>query len=175
MGKRINFILVALTMLTIFFGFASQAYACTCAELTVVQQRENASAVFSGTVVKKTRSDAVEKNGVEVTFKVDRVWKGSIEEETVVYTGATADLYPFENLCAPPFKVGQKYVVFAFGQNDLTTDTCAGTLSFPEAKKLETQLGESTCPKSKHIDVSNGESISKLWSEKMVFKRSQKP
>src|SRR5260370_22854802 len=85
----------------------SQAYACTCAELTVAQQRDNATAVFLGTVLAKGRSDAVERIGVEVTFRVERVWKGNIHKKAVVYTGATGDLYPIESLCAPLFRVGQ--------------------------------------------------------------------
>ncbi len=45
--------------------------------------------------------------GVEVTFRVERVWKGNIPKKAVVSTGATGDLYPIESLCAPLFRVGQ--------------------------------------------------------------------
>lgn len=145
--KNLGFMLSASIALAVFgFGFGSQAYACTCAELTVSQQRENATAVFSGTVLRRLRSDEVEKDGVEVTFKVDRIWKGRVEAATSVFTGPTSDLYPFENLCAPQLRVGQKYIVFAFGKNKITTDVCAGTLAFPDAKKVKRQLGNSRRP-----------------------------
>lgn len=136
--------LLRLTLLAILIqGCASGAYSCTCGESTVPQQRDSASAVFMGTPVKKVRSDAVEGHGVEITFQVRRVWKGQIGQQTVVYTGATSDLYDFENLCAPPFKIGQFYVVFALGAGKLTTDVCAGTLPVAEGKSTIRQLGKS--------------------------------
>lgn len=133
----------------IAFCVGSQASACTCGALTVTQQRENASAIFSGTVVKMTRSDAVEKNGVEITFKVDRIWKGRDEETTLIYTGATGDLYPFKSTCAPSFRVGQQYIVFAVGADKPSTDTCTGTFDYHDAKNLKRELGRSARPKSK--------------------------
>jgi hypothetical protein len=99
-----------------------------------------------GTPITKIRSDAIERHGVEITFKVTRLWKGEIGPQTVVYTGATSDLYDFENLCAPPFKIGQSYIVFALGADKLTTDICAGTLSVAEAKSTIRQLGKSHRP-----------------------------
>jgi hypothetical protein len=126
--------------------FASSASACTCGDSTVAEYRARAQAVFLAKVVSKRKSDALEKNGVEVTLKVERMWKGQITEEVLVYTGATDDLYPFVNLCATPFSVGEKYIVFAFGEEKLTTDVCAGSGDFPYAKKVIKQLGKGRPP-----------------------------
>ncbi|HSE25725.1 MAG TPA: hypothetical protein VLB68_28930, partial [Pyrinomonadaceae bacterium] len=91
-------------------------------------------------------SNAVEREGVEITLKVDRVWKGKISEKMIVYSGATDDLYPFVNLCATPFRLGEKYIVFAYGQDKLATDVCAGSGAFPYANKVIRDLGRSSRP-----------------------------
>lgn len=148
MKRRFKLIRLPLIIVVAFFCTTS-ALACTCADLTVTQQRENANAVFSGTVVQKTRSDAVEKDGVKITFKVGRVWKGEVGQEINVFTGATGDLYPFENLCAPPFRVGQNYIVFALGSDKLTTDVCAGTIAVSDGKATIKELGKSSRPMTK--------------------------
>ena len=127
-------------LITFFFG-SSNTQACTCGETTVSEQRVNASVVFLGTVTKKVRSNTVERDGVQVTFKVTRVWKGDASREIVIYTGPTSDLYPFENLCAPPFKVGARYVVFAVREDKLETDVCAGTLLATQARTAIQTLG----------------------------------
>ena len=139
--------LFALTIL----GNAKTAYSCTCGELTVTQQRENATAVFLGTVIKKSRSNAVQRDGVEVTFEVRRIWKGDLRRKTLVYTGASLDLYPFENLCAPRFEPGKQYLVFALGTDKLETDICAGTLASSYAKAVIAELGRGKSLKPKTI------------------------
>jgi hypothetical protein len=126
--------------------FVRNVSACTCGDATVAEYRTSAKAVFLGEVVSKRKSDAVEKNGVEVTLKVERVWKGSISEEVLVYTGATDDLYPFVNLCATPFRTGERYIVFAYGEEKLATDMCAGSGDFPYAQKVIRQLGKGQRP-----------------------------
>jgi hypothetical protein len=50
-----------------------------------------------GTVIKKIRSDDVERDGVQLIFNVRRVWKGEVGQKAIVYTSATIDLYQFEN------------------------------------------------------------------------------
>jgi hypothetical protein len=81
------------------------------------------------------------QNGVEVTFKVERVWKGKTSEQILVHTGPTEDLYDTLDLCAPLFQVGQKYIVFGYGKTRLKTDTCAGTGGFPYAENIIKKLG----------------------------------
>ncbi len=142
--KTIKFLLLALTISLVFL--TSETFACTCGEMTVAEYRENASAVFLAKVVSKKKSDALEKDGVEVTLEVEKVWKGKILKRTLIYTGATEDLYPFLDLCATPFTVGEKYIVFAYGKNKLSTNVCAGTGDFPYAEKVIKQLGKGKPP-----------------------------
>src|ERR1044072_8538157 len=91
----------------IFFALIDCSYACTCAERTLPQLRGEATAVFLGKVVLKTKSDTVEKDGEAVTLKVARVWKGKVEQDFVVYTGPTLDLYSFTNMCVFCLVVGE--------------------------------------------------------------------
>jgi len=127
-------------------GAIDHAAACTCGEATTAEYLKTASVVFMGTVTAKRKSNAAEKDGVEVAFKVERVWKGNVLKTALVYTGATADLYPFENLCAPQFRVGQHYIVFALGQDKLQTDICTGTVAARYARNVAKQLGRSQLP-----------------------------
>jgi len=85
-------------------------------------------------------------------LKVERVWKGRIEEQAIVYTGATDDIYPFVNLCATPFRAGERYIVFAHSiRTRFTTNVCAGSGDFPYAEKVMKQLGRGRPPlKSKN-------------------------
>ncbi len=139
--------ILLLSIITLLLGsFANRASACTCGESTVAEDRERATAVFVGKVISKRKSNAVERDGVEVTLKVERVWKGMISERAIVYTGATDDLYPFVNLCATPFRLGQRYIVFAFGQDKFATDVCAGSGDFPYANKVIRELGRGKRP-----------------------------
>lgn len=140
MKARHGLFILLVGLVTFVLG-SSDSHACTCGETTVAQQRENASVVFLGTVSKKVRSNAVARDGVQVTFRVARVWKGDAKREIAIYTGPTSDLYPFENLCTPRFKVGARYVVFAFGKDKLETDVCSGTLPLAEARTTIHALG----------------------------------
>jgi len=143
--KTITLVLLALTVSLIFL--TDEAFACTCGEMTVSEYRKSASAVFLGKVIRKEKSDGFEKDGVAVTLEVEKVWKGKILKKTLIYTGATEDLYPFLNLCATPFTVGEKYIVFAYGKNKLSTDVCAGTGDFPYAANVIKQLGQGKPPR----------------------------
>lgn len=138
---RIKQLAIVIMFLAVTLGVSIRVHACTCAELTVAQQRDNASAIFRGKVISKVKSDAVEKNGVKVTLGVDTVWKGRDVKEIVVYTGATEDLYPFLSLCATPFVIGEEYLVFAYGSEHLATDVCAGTTALSNAGYLLRELG----------------------------------
>lgn len=140
--KRVLFLITVL----IGGGAIDRVVACTCGEATTAEYLQTATAVFIGTVTAKRKSDAAEKDGVEITFSVGRVWKGNITRTAFVYTGATGDLYPFENLCAPHFRVGQRYIVFALGQDRLHTDICAGTVPFRYGAAVVKQLGRSRSP-----------------------------
>lgn len=140
-----------LLLILVSFCCVTRTFACTCGDLMIAEQRNNATVVFIGTAIKKIRSDAVKANGVQVIFKVRRVWKGDVSKEVAVYTGATGDLYAFEDLCAPLFKVGKAYVVFALGSGKLETDVCTGTVLARYATGTIRELGKSYRPKNRVI------------------------
>jgi hypothetical protein len=142
MNRRILFVIAFL----LTGGALERVAACTCGETTAAQHFQSATAVFIGVVAAKQKSNAVAKDGVEVTFRVARVWKGNVSKRALVYTGATGDLYPFENLCAPQFRVGQRYIVFALGQYKLETDICSGTVDSRYGRSVAKQLGRTRPP-----------------------------
>ena len=142
MNRRI--LLVIALLLT--GGALERVAACTCGEATTAQYFQSATAVFIGVVTAKQKSNTLAKDGVEVTFAVERVWKGNVSKRALVYTGATADLYPFENLCAFQFRVGRRYIVFALGQDKLETDICTGTVDSRYGRTVAKQLGRMRLP-----------------------------
>ena len=142
MNRRILFVIALL----LTGGALERVAACTCGEATTAQYLQSATAVFIGVVAAKQKSNAVAKDGVEVTFRVERVWKGNVWKTALVYTGATPDLYAFENLCAPQFRVGRRYIVFALGQDKLETDICTGTVDSRYGRNVAKQLGRGRAP-----------------------------
>ena len=150
MNLRIVVLSITIVLAT---GFANRVFACGCLGTAFgPDYRQRADVVFVGKVVAKRKSDAVEKDGVEVTLEVERVWKGTIFKRTFVYTGATGDLYPFIDSCAIPFLMDQHYVVFAYRwHGQLVTDVCTGSGGFPYANEVIKQLGPGKPPRrSKH-------------------------
>ena len=142
MNRRI---LLAITLL-LTGGALERVAACTCGEATTAQYFQSATAVFIGVVGAKQKSNAVAKDGVEVTFRVEGVWKGNVSKKALVYTGPTGDLYPFENMCAPQFRVGRRYIVFALGRDKLETDICTGTVDSRYGRNVTKQLGRARPP-----------------------------
>ena len=76
MGK--NFLSAFIVLL--IGGVTANVLACTCGETTVGESKSNAKTVFLGRIKNKVRSEAVGKNGVEITFEVERVWKGRLQK-----------------------------------------------------------------------------------------------
>ena len=103
--------------------------------------------VFSGTVVKTD-------NAVEITFDVDRVWKGDVRRRTTLtlFTG-------IESHGASYFKEGTAYLVFAnvlpkILRDDAGLDTrileisqCSPTRPLSEAQEFLKQLGRGRAPR----------------------------
>jgi hypothetical protein len=132
-----------------FFLFNIGAFACSCGEVTISSSRKAATVVFSGKIIQKVKSDLVEKDGVEVTFQVDRVWKGVVGSTIKIYSGATSDLYDFMDSCSPLFGIGDRYLVFAEGNKILTNVYCSHTArinSQISSKAILDQLGRGKRP-----------------------------
>lgn len=98
-------------------------FACSCAEASEAEQFENAATVFSG-VVKDISTDGASRS---VDFQVDQFWKGGTGESITVTTGwGDAD-------CGFDFEIGETYKVYAYGDDQLSTGICSGTMLLAEA------------------------------------------
>lgn len=120
--------------------------ACTCSDMDVKQRFKHTDVAFAGKVLSKKKDD---KEGVEVVFQIEKVWKGKVMKMITIHTGPTEDLYDVFNMCAPLFRVGERYVVFAGGKKTLSNDVCQGFWKFSDAEKMIGQLGKGQVPKEK--------------------------
>lgn len=95
------------------------AYACSCVRPPAPNQAlADATVVFSGQVTNIERV----KGRLNVTFHVDKHWKGEPAQSLIVQTFATTAM------CGYPFKVGQIYLVYAkHRQGKLQTNQCSRT------------------------------------------------
>ena len=93
------------------------ARACTCDTGNAIQEFKKSAAVFSGTVVgrRKHPSDDL----VELTFYVERVWKGPRKAKIVVFAfPSDEDARAFRmgsTDCGPGLKLNGRYLVYAWG------------------------------------------------------------
>jgi hypothetical protein len=97
------------------------AQACTCfsspepktsVQITreIAAEVRRSAAVFSGQVVARTP--------LTVTFLVENVWKGSVSRRFEMASGAVGNADgSITTSCEFPFKVGETYVVFAYGSS----------------------------------------------------------
>jgi hypothetical protein len=95
---------------------------CGAPTRTVLEDAQQADAVFLGTVVEQgplEGDDFCEGGGIRATMVVRKVWRGSVGARDVVYSAADCG-------CASPFKVGEEYVVFASGDS-LESRQCGRT------------------------------------------------
>jgi hypothetical protein len=125
----------------IFFLFfasnVSEIFACDCAILTdpnlqvlVNEGYTRASAVFSGKVIKIDKKP--NNNFIKITFKVGKFWKRTLENEVVVTTTNS------DEDCGYNFKVGEKYLVYAYGDKDgLNADICNRTSLLKSNKDIQ--------------------------------------
>lgn len=110
--------------------------ACKCVESTLDERFTRSTAVFIGTAIaqESTRGD----NAV-FTFRVHEPWKGVKQNRVVVATRGN------EGTCGFPFKVGERYLIYANGSREgdprVETGLCSGTMSLSQAGEVLAQLG----------------------------------
>jgi hypothetical protein len=120
--------------------------ACTCAPpKPVAQALEDASAVFSGKVLKikrVKRGEQAELADVEVVFAINRSWKGAKQRTLSVFTSSQSAA------CGYGFKKGRTYLVYAHGNSEqkLSTSICSRTKRFSEAGEDLKELGAAKGP-----------------------------
>jgi Tissue inhibitor of metalloproteinase. len=129
-SRMIVLMLAAMVIITLVFPLvgAERVYACSCAAYPEIgNELDSRSVVFAGEVSSIDtlgRNDEIVSSAdpVLVTFEVSKVWKGSIEKETVVRT------VRYEESCGYTFSLGNSYLVFADEKDGVVrTGLCTGT------------------------------------------------
>lgn len=128
MFKVFSFVLAA----HLFFDF-STASACSCAlPGSPVAEAHNADAVFSGKVIGISSIGSDEQ---QVTFDVDRTWKGINSATKTVSTSA------YGSMCGNGYAVGESWLVYATGGSKLSTNSCSRTTLVQSARADLSALG----------------------------------
>ncbi|NIK70786.1 hypothetical protein [Paenibacillus sp. BK720] len=99
----------------------NRVFACSCSSPSIEQKYEEASVIFTGTLVSK------DTEGGNI-FSADKVWKGTLTDG-YVYSG-------FNGMCGTEFEVGNKYLIYTFNSKGKeTTSLCSGNKLITEASK----------------------------------------
>jgi hypothetical protein len=75
-------------------------------KLTPEEGLSSSRAVFSGEVTHITTNEATRFGGLEVTMRVNKVWKGALSDEVKVHTAGSGAA------CGYPFVEGKSYLVY---------------------------------------------------------------
>lgn len=139
-------------VLVLCFLLHGDAIACSCSPIDgslsdaqlVRQARKKADAVFTGKVI-AIREFGTDK--LEVSFEVDRVWKGKIPGQAVVLTDSDKTHCRFGVL----FQEGARYIVYAEkAYASLVTSICTRTAKVSESLLDVKILGRGKTPESKN-------------------------
>lgn len=122
-------------LLSVFFRVLSVA--CSCLPPTFEAQIKASTAVFTGKVVSSKHNG----EQLEITFELDKRWKGPSVKNIVVHTSENTAS------CGYPFEANRVYLVYASGKEKLEVSLCSRTKPVTEAKEDLDQLEVSTSPK----------------------------
>lgn len=93
-------------------------FACSCIPPgSPTEELAKSTAVFSGKVLNISRDGYADK----VTFDVEKIWKGVSEKNVIVATATEGAM------CGFGFRKNEKYIVYASGENPLSTNLCSRT------------------------------------------------
>jgi hypothetical protein len=119
---------------------ASSGISCTCApKLSVARALSLSDAVFVGRVIARhdARVEILSGNtsGFSFVFEVEKLYKGTVSGEIAVVTGnGRGD-------CGYPFRLGEKYLVYAYCEKELRTHICTRTTDISAASADLAELG----------------------------------
>lgn len=132
----------SLTFGLVWVAGTAAAMACSCAPPPAPKVAlEAAAAVFVGKVTK--RGNLPNSFLREVTFEVERQWKGVATPAVTVTTAQDGAA------CGVHFEVGQRYLVYCYRANanaPLATNLCTRTCLLKEAQGDLMELGPGTPP-----------------------------
>ena len=140
-----RYLIVVLSILVWFSVMTPAAQACTCGGPgTPCEAYGSASAVFAGTVI-SSRELERPKPEDKVSWHYGRAFKFSVEQSYLGVAGI-AEVEVFTGKgggdCGVPFKVGARYLVYAYGSQDrLRTSICTRTEQFAQADEDLAFLG----------------------------------
>ena len=137
--------LFVLALLFAFCVSSFSAVACSCIMPgTVAEEVERADAVFTGTVIAVDTPiyGAYVFPDVEVTFTVQKYWKGVLSEPLVIHTGQGG------GDCGFGFEEGESYLVYAYADDtgDLHANICSRTAVLSDAEEDLAMLGKGFVP-----------------------------
>jgi hypothetical protein len=128
--------------LVLLMVWASPALPCTCMPRpSVGRALSESSAVFVGRVVGR-RGAEIEfapgrsSDGYAFVFEVEQRYKGLLSSRVAVRTGMG------RGDCGWPFRVGERYLVYAYGEETLETNICTRTTTLDRAGADLAELGE---------------------------------
>ena len=129
-------------LVVLFLGLASlaqasEASACSCIKMSPSEGRSSSRTVFSGEVIQIEPNQATRFGGLEITFRVGRVWKGDPQEEVKVHTAGTSAA------CGYGFIKGERYLVYAVHDDadPMRVSLCGRTALLENAKEDLDYLG----------------------------------
>jgi hypothetical protein len=150
------FVLTAVSIIGLMIVPAT-IHACSCAESTSAQaELQQQTAVFSGKVIaiKKPFKLLIRSSAdpVNVTFEVDRVWKGDVGKNVSIQTAMSGPS------CGFNFNKNEEYLVYAHGDiAQLKVSLCSRTQAFLTSGKDIEALGAPL--KSPIEELSNEDSV----------------
>ncbi|MDQ3713618.1 MAG: hypothetical protein M3388_15535 [Acidobacteriota bacterium] len=123
--------------------FYNTALGCSCPTIGATSEQiraarledfNSAVAIFSGEVVE------LEEN--KVKFKVEKIWKGDLDDEIVMVIQLKKDNGKYvRTSCDYYYELGEKYLVYAYGTSDeLTTYQCTRTTTFKNVELVEQEI-----------------------------------
>ena len=117
---------------------ASEARACSCIKLSPSEGLSSSHAVFTGEVTQIAPNEATRFRGLEVTLRVDRIWKGDPKEEIKVHTAGSGAA------CGYTFVNGESYLVYAVRDqaDPMRVSLCSRTAPIDNAKEDLRFLGK---------------------------------
>lgn len=122
--------------------------ACKCMNPGSPTEKLNQhSAVFLGKVVDIDK--VLFKRNYEVEFKVEKSWKGVVQNKVKIYTARDSAT------CGDNFEKNKRYIVYAeYGENGLlSTSSCSGNIGSSDIVKEEEQLGQNTIVLQEKKDI----------------------
>ena len=137
MRARFQILFFAAILLAYFLvgPISKVAYAYKCKPTgTPLEELKEAAAVFVGKV-KKVKEDGPARI---TEFEVERYWKGPSTKNITVRSGK--HLYGYR------FTAGQKYLVYAYGKDELETSRCSRTRNLEGAAADLKELREGKVP-----------------------------